>query len=134
MNNPPKCLRKCLDSVKSNKINTSSEKWWSLWAKKLSGFVCAMYLLKNIFYSKYQNNTSWQSLFWQNPTKITLAQKFENHNDVEKVAKIGVPYFHILDITGGVYFIPLTDIGNIIQIICTQYLWPVNKWKSYLRC
>ena len=53
-----------------------------------------------IFSKVNTKNTLWQSLFWQNPTKITLGQKFENHNDVEKVAKIGVPYFHILDING----------------------------------
>ena len=63
---------------------------------------------------------------WQNPEKITVAQKIENNklclhflrrnqcrgrisvyccsSNVQKLEKIGVPYIRILDITGGIYF------------------------------
>ena len=34
-----------------------------------------------------------------------LPQSIETLHNVQKLAKSGVPYIHILDITGGIYFI-----------------------------
>ena len=33
-------------------------------------------------------------------------------HDIQKVAKSGVPYFHILDITGDIYFTQLKNISR----------------------
>ena len=55
-------------------------------------------------------------------------QKFENHNDVEKVAKIGVPYFHILNVTSGVYFNTI-KVGKILEGCLDLILSPLPSVK-----
>ena len=66
--------------------------------------------------------------FVQNPAEITLAEKFGNNKPrlclfwqpiASWYPKIGVPYIHILHITGGIYFnlwnIYIVDNMEVVQ-------------------
>ena len=86
----------------------------------------------------YQHITLWHSTFWQKPAQITVVKQFEKYkpslhlfgqpievlHDVQKLAKVRVPYIHILNIINGIYFsrtcINLLIAGSIIIWIATH--------------